>query len=140
MDKIWLGHNVKGMFEPYQFDTLVEWFQLNFKPDDEFELIIRKPRKLSSLPQNRYYYGIIVKMISDYTGHTLAEVDTFLKWKFLKQTDEKGLEYVPSKMELTTVEKEQYHKSCRRWSLIALDLPIPLPHEIEIPELVIQEE
>ena len=100
-----------------------------FAEEDELEVIVRKKQKKSSNAQNNYYYGVIVKIISDHTGHTPDEIDSILKWKFLKQTDDKGMDFVPSKMDLTTKNREQFHEDCRRWGAVVLGLSIPLPNE-----------
>lgn len=101
-----------------------------FDREDELEVIVRKKQKKSSNAQNSYYYGVIVKIISDHTGHSLDEIDSILKWKFLRQTDEKGMDFVPSKMDLTTKTREQFHEDCRRWGAVVLGLSIPLPNEV----------
>ena len=101
-----------------------------FENGDEVVCIVRKKQKKPSNAQNRYYWGVIVKAISDYTGHTDEEIHSLLKWKFLKKRDEKGLEYVPSTMDITAREREQYHEDCRRWGVVVLGLSIPLPNEI----------
>ena len=133
MDTIWSGFVTKnkGGYQFFEIDLLDKFFVFmgTFKPDDKLDIIVRKQQKLSSNPQNRYYYGVIIKFISEFTGHTPEEVDSIMKWKFLKRYDDKGLEYVPSKNELTTKEREDYHDKCRRWAAIVLELNIPMPGE-----------
>jgi hypothetical protein len=135
MDKIWSGIITKNKsgFQFFEIDDVDGFmvYMATFKPDDKLDIIVRKQQKLSSNPQNRYYYGVIVKFISEFTGHTPEEVDSILKWKFLKRYDDKGMEYVPSKNALTTAEREVYHDNCRRWAAIVLELNIPLPNEVE---------
>lgn len=135
MDKIWSGIITKDK-SGFQFFTIDDddgfmVYMGTFKPDDKLDIIVRKQVKLSSNPQNRYYYGVIIKFISEFTGHTPEEVDSIMKWKFLKKFDDKGLEYVPSKNDLTTKEREDYHDKCRRWAAIVLELNIPMPNEVD---------
>jgi len=33
------------------------------------EVIVRKPKKSRSNPENRYYWGVVVDLISEETGH-----------------------------------------------------------------------
>ena len=135
MDPVWQGYITKGIdgaqfFELDLFDEFTVYLG-RFKPDEKIEVILRKQTKKSSNAQNRYYYGVVCKIISDFTGHTVEEVDGILKDKFLKQKDERGLEFVPSKMDLSTVDREAYHEQCRRWAAIVLELNVPLPQAVE---------
>jgi hypothetical protein len=98
------------------------------------DVIVRKRTKAISDRQIRYLYGVIYSLIADYTGHTVDEIDSMMKYKFLRCVDDKGLEFIPSKTELSTIEDEVYAAKIRNWALIALDLRIPLPNEVELPE------
>ena len=94
MDPVWQGYITKGVdgaqfFELDLFDEFTVYLG-RFKPDEKIEVILRKQTKKSSNAQNRYYYGVVCKIISDFTGHTIEEVDGILKDKFLKQKDERG--------------------------------------------------
>lgn len=135
MDPVWSGYITKGVHgaQFFELDLFNEFsvFLGRFKPDEKIEVILRKQTKKSSLPQNRYYYGVICKLLSGHTGHTVDEMDCILKWKFLKQKDAKGMEFVPSKMDLSTVEREEFHEQCRRWAAIVLEVNIPLPGVVE---------
>lgn len=135
MDPVWPGfitqtRNGGQFFELDQFDEF-EVFCGRFEPGEKIEVILRKQTKKSSNAQNRYYYGVICKLLSDHTGHTVDEIDCILKWKYLKQTDDKGMEFVPSKTDLSTVEREEFHESCRRWAAVVLNVAIPLPNAVE---------
>ena len=135
MDPVWtskvVGCRDGSQFYDYDDINAVTIYMGTFKVGTELEHIIRAKTKKSSLPQNRYYYGVICKLLSDHTGHTVDEMDCILKWKFLKQKDAKGMEYVPSKMDLSTVEREEFHEQCRRWAAIVLEVNIPLPGVVE---------
>ena len=50
----------------------------------DVEIIVRPRRKKRSLNQNQYYWGVILKLIADSTGHTPEEVHHFMKSEFLK--------------------------------------------------------
>ena len=39
----------------------------------EIEVIVRRKKKSRSLPQNAYYFGVVVKLISETTGFTDEE-------------------------------------------------------------------
>ena len=102
-----------------------------FAEGTDLDVIVRKARKPSSTPQMRYYYGVVLKMLSDWSGHTPDEMDSYLKWELLRQTDDNGLEYVPSKKDLSTVEFEEYLDRVRMHAAIRFEVPIPLPNEVD---------
>jgi len=138
MDPVLTGHitKTKGGFHFFD-DALFDQMSVScgtFVVDDKIEVIIRKRRKQSSNAQNRYYYGVICKLLSDHTGHTVDEIDCILKWKYLKQKDAKGMEFVPSKMDLSTVDRETFHEDCRRWAAVVLEVNIPLPNQVDTGE------
>jgi len=87
-------------------------------------------------PENRYYWGVVVSILSDYTGFTPDEIHEILKRKFLRQLKfvqtKNGFEEVEiprSTTELTTSEMEVFLRSIREWSSIELGCYIPLPNE-----------
>jgi len=49
----------------------------------EIDLTIEKWQDQRSMQQNRYYWGVVVKIISDDTGNNPETVHEFLKAKFL---------------------------------------------------------
>ncbi len=98
------------------------------------EIIVRRLSKKRSNPQNRYYFGIPIKLISDHTGHTTDEIHEILKSMFLKKWVEiKGKEYeiVQSTTELNTLSFEDYLSKIRQWASLDLGLFIPTPDEAE---------
>ena len=85
--------------------------------------------------QNRYYWGVVLKMISDESGYTPNEVHELLKGEFLKTGEiELGGIIKPttkSTTKLKTDEFEEYLEKCRRFAAINLSLVILLPNESE---------
>ena len=132
MEPVWKASKSGTMFEPWDLDGFM-LFLGRFAEGEELEIVVRKPRKPSSTAQMRYYYGVVCKVLSEYTGHTPDEVDSAMKWMFLRRQN-KGMEYVPSKSDLTTVEMEEYVEKIRQWALVGLDCHIPLPNEVDINE------
>ncbi|MBN1126947.1 MAG: hypothetical protein JXA82_18235 [Sedimentisphaerales bacterium] len=124
------GHIENG--HPVIDDPRFESYCAQWKDDTPVEVIVRKKRKPVSNNQLRYLYGVVYKIIADHTGHTIEEIDAMMKWKFLRSVDSNGLEYVPSKLDNSTIEQEDYHRKIRDWAAMALDLNIPLPHEERI--------
>lgn len=97
------------------------------------QIMIKVDRDSRSAKQNKYYWGVVVKLISDYTGFETDEVREFLKCKFLKY--EKALpsgevaELIASTTKLDTKEFEEFMEKVRAFAAQELDLIIPLPNE-----------
>ena len=119
-------------FADAEFDKLVSICE-QLGEGIEADLILKKHTKQRSNPQNAYYWGVVIKMIADHTGERPDRIHGVLTDMYLKVADCLGKERVKSTTELTTVEFEEYAESCRRWASIALDMYIPLPNEVEVP-------
>lgn len=85
-----------------------------------------KPR---STLQNRYYWGVIVELLSDYFGYTPEEMHEALKYQFLLDYTGK-LPRAKSTTELTTVEMEEFLSKVRTWASLEYSLYIPDPNEV----------
>jgi len=129
MDIVWSGHITKeNFFELDKFEDFVKWLG-TFAPGTKIDVILKKHEERSSNPQRKYYWSVIVKMIAKHTTHTTDEIHDILKWKFLKDRDNYGIEYVRSTESLTKAEREEYHEQCRKWALFFFGMIIPLPNE-----------
>jgi len=130
-----------------KFNGLIDKGRLILSGEDRFnaylsslegkqvEVIVQIPRKSRSINQNNYYFGIIVTMISEFTGHTIDEVHGFLAGMFLvKHMNILGNEtdYVLSSTSLSTTEAENYFSKCREWAALTLQLSVPEPNEGEM--------
>lgn len=93
-------------------------------------LEIKRARKKRSLPQNRYYWGVVVEIVAEHTGYNPYEAHQELAEMFLSYTHENGKRFVRSTTELNTLEFEKYTEKCRIWAATELQVPIPLPNEI----------
>lgn len=98
-----------------------------------------KEMKMRSLPENRYYFGVVVKVLSDHLGYTLNEIHDILKNMFLSEVryvdTKKGIKEIrvpKSTTELTTISFEQYLSDIRQWASVELSCYIPVPNETEI--------
>jgi len=88
-----------------------------------------------SQQQNKYYHGVVCRLISDHTGYLPEEVHEFLKEKFLTEkkhviigTDERDIE-TASTTRLTTKEFEEFTENVRRWAAVELQINIPEPNQ-----------
>lgn len=104
-------------------------------PDGFYEMVIRKPRKDRSNPQNRYYFGVVLKMISEETGYTPEESHEAMKFLYLRKQYDlasgKKLYTSASTSKLSTVQMEEYLENIRRFAATELSINIPLPNEVD---------
>jgi len=101
---------------------------LNTLRGKNVEVSVSLRRRHRSAQQNNYYWGVIIKMLSDFTGHDPNEVHEAMKSMFLSYED-KGIRYIRSTSVLTTAEAEEYYEKIRRFAAESLDLYIPDPNE-----------
>ena len=87
---------------------------------------------IRSNPQNAYYWGVIIEMLSEELGLEKENVHELLKHQFLKysfEVQDKLYESTKSTTQLTTIEFEKYLADVRRWSVMELNIQIPEPNE-----------
>ena len=104
----------------------------------EIEITARQIRATRSAPQNRYYWAVIVALLSEHTGYTPDEVHALLKAKFLPKVlavqdgngEIKG-EFVIGGTTRTLNKNEfsEYCEAIRRWAAMELDVVIPDPDD-----------
>lgn len=105
----------------------------------QVEVTIQKKRKARSLPQLKYYWGVIIPVVQSGlfdAGYKVGKEEThdFLKSMFLKvelvneQTGE-ILQSVGSTSKLSTVEAMEYFQEITQWAAEFLNVEIPAPGE-----------
>jgi hypothetical protein len=96
-------------------------------------LTLGKRTKRRSDEENRYYWGVVVKIIGDELGYDQDEMHAALKFKFLRREAEpdglRVLDTVRSTAKLTTVEFEDYLDRIRMWAVSEMGIVVPLPNE-----------
>lgn len=99
-----------------------------------------KPKSGRSNNQNRYYWGVSIKLVSDFLGYTENETHEVLKALFLtrevriknKKIDTfKTVNITRSTTELNTAEFEEFLTKIREWASIELGVYIPTPNEVD---------
>ena len=103
------------------------------------EVIVQKPSKKRSDRQNRYYHGVIKKMVSERTGYSHNETHEILKLKFnWKEFNVCGtvVRVGMSTTLLSTTAMEKFNSDIRQWASLpdnqeGLDLYIPTPNEVD---------
>ncbi len=98
---------------------------------ERIDLILRKRTSQRSDNQNRYYHGVIIKLLSESTGYTADEMHENLKRMFLSTKDEHGLIRIGSTATLKTLEFKDYLDKIIRWAAIDLGVPIPEPDSVD---------
>jgi len=94
-------------------------------------------REDRSLPQNSWYWGVIVRMIGEHCGYSAEETHDALKQMFLRdrENERDGLVRIKSSTRLDTREFSDYCEQCRKWAAEFLNLYIPDPNEVPIDEV-----
>jgi hypothetical protein len=102
------------------------------------EITIKKHRDQRSLEQNKYYWGVVIKLLTEEMGLSEDETHEILKYQFLKihidiQLKDRieGAFYVRSTTSLNTKEMEEYLEKIRTWASQELNCSIPLPNEVD---------
>ena len=95
----------------------------------EVQVLVESKKKRRSDRQNAYYWGVIIEILSDFTGYSADEMHEALKSKFLGFYDKKtGLRIVSSSAKLSTADFEKYLAQIRAWAS-ENGVFIPLPNE-----------
>lgn len=81
------------------------------------QVLIEPKRKPRSVDQNEYYWGVVLKEISNKSGHTPDEAHDAMREKFLSKYDDKtGLMIMRSTTSLSSAEFEKYMRDIRMWA------------------------
>ncbi len=96
------------------------------------ELTIRKERHVRSLSQNKYYWGVIIEILSNNFGYDKEEMHEALKFKFLKKHEDTDLVTVGSTAKLSTAEFTEYIDEIMRWSSTEYQVVIPSADGVEL--------
>jgi hypothetical protein len=109
-----------------------DWFD-KFPEGTHVFVTIKKieKRQMRSIVQNNYYWGVVIDILSDFTGYDPEEMHNALRHKFLTYENIKGLPTTLSTTQLKTNEFEDYLERIRRWAATDLGVYIPLPNEVE---------
>lgn len=89
-----------------------------------------------SVVQNRYYFGVIIKILAEEIGYTPEVMHDYMKKLFLGYEEydmPDGTEYhkLKSSTNLSTQEAEEYYRQIREWAKDFLNVFIPLPNETQ---------
>jgi hypothetical protein len=116
-------------FRASEWDSIIPRVKRQLKEGASYILEIKRAKDKRSLNQNKYYWGIVVGLISKTTGYSPNEAHQELARMFLEY-EKSGKHFIKSTTELNTGEAEQYFEKCRLWAWHELEIKIPLPNEI----------
>lgn len=120
-DGIWVSDN------PKQFRS---WLVAN--KDKKITLEGKRYNRNRSNHQNAYYWGVVLRILSEHTGHSSDELHEYCKSKFNpKHIEINGqIELIgKTTQEMSTIEFEDYLEKVRIWAATELGVSIPLPNE-----------
>jgi len=103
------------------------------------QVTVEKIKNSRTTSQNRYYWGVVVKLIAQHTGHDPEQIHELLKQKFSPKwhwntpaTTTPTMSIPTSTTRLDTLEFVEYTEKCRLWANEFLGLEIPLPGEVAV--------
>ncbi len=92
---------------------------------------VEKQTRRRSQDQNEWYWGVILKMISQHTGQDPQSLHEAFKYKFSEKITLNGLVIPQSTRTRDTIDFSAYCESIRQWAREFLNLDIPDPKKIQ---------
>lgn len=104
--------------------------------DGPVTITVERKRATRSLIQNAYYFGVILRLLSEHTGYTVDELHDYCKQRFNAKTvlvqndlgvivDEQRIGQTTTKLNRVTF--GEYCESIRQWAASDLGVVIPDP-------------
>lgn len=104
-----------------------------FRDDEEVEIEVRRLRATRSMKANAYYWGVVLAILSDYTGHTVVELHEHFKQELIpvdvSLADRNGEVKSASKIPGSTrkMKVDEFYAYVERVRAIAGDLGCVIP-------------
>ena len=94
---------------------------------------VKKFVKKRTDPQNKFYWAVVVDILSKELGYEKEEIHLMLRERFLRIHDEQHPDFVIAKSttKLNTQEFNEYIEAIQRWAAQELQIFIPDPQTIE---------
>ena len=104
--------------------------------DGEVLITVERARATRSLAQNAWYFGVILRLLSEHTGYTVDELHDYCKQRFNSKrvafcnelgeiTDEQRIGRSTTKLNRVTF--GEYCEQIRQWAAADLHVAIPDP-------------
>ena len=135
---IFEGDIVDGKLKllPQIKESISRWVR-TFKTGTHVEITIRKYRTKRTNDQNRYYWGVVVPILSDHFGYDPEEMHEELKFLFnpLQSKIDPNRTIGGSTTKMSTVEfygdEDSYVEKICRWGATEHGIYIPPPEKVE---------
>lgn len=105
-------------------------------------VLVTKDTRTRTTKQNRYYWGVVVKMIADQTGYTPEEVHEAMKTEYLGRRfvefGRKEVQLSKSTKDIDTKEMSDYTERVRQFAAEFLQMVIPDPRQAQEAGLIEQ--
>lgn len=100
--------------------------------DGPLELVVRKEKAQRTSRSNRYYWGVVIHLLSEHTGYDPDEMHEALAFKFLRMEDcpITGAPRRQRTPKMNTAEFARYVDQCIRFAA-ELGVVIPEPTKVE---------
>lgn len=127
-----------GVLRMSQTAKFREWISHNLR-GKEVQVVVKPKKKLRSLNENNYYWGVVIQLLAEHTGYAPSEMHELCKVKFLPPKritlrngkNDQSITIAMSTTELTTSQMENYLSEIRLWAIDFWELKIPLPNEVD---------
>ncbi len=103
------------------------------KEGQSITVYIVDSKPVRSIPQNKYYWGVVVKYISEHLGYSTDEVHEILKYKFhfkYYNTKEGSIRVGQSTSSMNKSEFTVYIDSIREWANDTLNVYVPTVEDL----------
>lgn len=127
------GKVINGRFFPFDIDSY-ETF-LHSLEDREVVATIGEFKKDRTDPQLRYYWGVVVRLISETTGYSKDEVHSILGTMFLKDSMEfngKNYTVIKSISSIKSDAFSEYIEQCKAWASMEISCYIPDAERVSV--------
>lgn len=97
------------------------------------EISIKQARSQRSGNQNRYWWGVVIPILSEHLGYDKDEMHEAIKYKFLRldaEPDAHGLVRMRGTSVLNTKEFTDLIEEVVTWAWAEFGVVIPLPNEV----------
>ncbi len=106
--------------------NLTEWERfLRTLNGQKCEINVKKFRKKRTNPQNRYYFGVVVKILADHWGYTHDEAHKAIAYEFLSKKEDGKPSTVRSTKSLNTADFAEYIEAVKKWAAVEWGCYIP---------------
>ncbi len=96
------------------------------------KITIEEYKEKRSNPQNRYYWGVIVKILGNHFGYTQKETHSAIGQEFLLVERDGKPPFVRSTSDLDTQEFVEFNEQVKIWAVTYFGVVIPDPESVDI--------